>query len=59
VSRDPMTFWVSMRIPSAAGTRQVITFGSPSTRARHPSHAARRHDGPRGRWNLGLRARAR
>ena len=59
VSLDPTTFCASMRIPSEAGTRQVMMFGSSSTRARHPSHAARRHAGPRGRWNLGLRASAR
>ena len=53
MSRDPTTFCVSMRIPSAAGTRQVITFGTPSTRARHPSHAARRHAGPARAVELG------
>src|SRR5580658_1573114 len=35
---------------------QVITLGSPSTRARQPSHAPRMHDGPRGLWNFELRA---
>jgi hypothetical protein len=36
----------------------VITFGTSFTRARQPSHAARKHEGPRGRWNFGLRASA-
>ncbi len=55
--REPTTFCESMRSPPRAGTRQVITLGTPSTRARHPSQPPRKQLGPRGRWSLGLRAR--
>ena len=55
---EPITFWVSMRIPSRAVSWQLGTFGTPSTRSRQPSQRPTKHCGPRGRWYFTLRPKS-